>query len=310
MITRADVEQAAARIEGRLRRTPVLTTTLNTPTGELPVALKLEHTQVSGTFKARGMTNAVLHAQETGTLGSGIVIASGGNAGIAAAVAGRTADVPVTVAVPENAPAAKIAKLERLGADVVKAGATHATSNQWADDFATRTGAFRLHAYNQDDVVAGAGTVALEIADQVPDVGSIIVAVGGGGLIGGVATAGVAHTVAVEPVGAPTLHAALAAGEPTDVEVDTVAADSLGAVRIGQISWECCRDANLSSVLVPDRALLEAQQMLWDDYCLLVEPAAATAVAALTHGAWTPDRTGTVAIVLCGANIEHQFPRL
>ena len=307
----ADVHAAVKRLQGRLLRTPTMHVPMQTPHGVREVVLKLEHTQLSGTFKARGILNTVLRAAEENRLPEqGIVIASGGNAGIAAAVAAQVVGVPATVAVPHDAPAAKLRRLCDLKADVKNGLADHVACNAWADFFAAETGALRLHAYDLPDVVSGAGTLLLEALEQEPDIAAVLVAVGGGGLIAGTALAaggtGV-RPVAVEPVGAPTLHSALAAGVPVDVQVDTILSDSLGATRIGKIAWEVCHATELQSVLVTDREIVAARELLWREYNLLVEGAGACALAAVTSGAWhIPDGVLPL-VVLCGANVDDPF---
>ena len=312
MISYGDVCEARSRVGSFVRETPVMRATLHAPYGDVDVVLKLEQVQVSGTFKARGSFNAVLHLRDEGRLTpSGLVIASGGNAGIAASMAGRAVGAPVTVVVPEGSPAEKVARLRHLGADVVQGGPTHHDTFVWAQSFAARTGAFQLHAYDQPDIVAGAGTLALESLDQVPGLGSIVVAVGGGGLVGGVATVGTERgfrTVAVEPTGAPSLHAALAAGEPVDVRIDTIAKDSLGARRVGNLAYQVCAGADVVSVLVEDLDIVVARELLWTEYRLLVEDSAAAAVAAICTGAYTPAGGELPVVVLCGANVAHQWP--
>jgi threonine dehydratase len=303
-----EIERATTRLRGRIRRTPVLHTDVPTPEGYRPVALKLEQTQLSGSFKARGILNAALHADEKGRLGgSGLVIASGGNAGIAAAVAGRILDVPATVAVPRDAPEGKLVRLRELGARIMGDHADHAATNSWADDFASEHGALRLHAYDLPDVIAGAGTLAREAREQAPGTTAILVAVGGGGLVAGtlLAAAGTGmRTVAVEPVGAPTLHATLQAGEAVEVEVDTIAKDSLGAARLGAAATRICLADPPESVLVTDAEITAAKQWLWVSHRLLVENAGACALAALMSGAWAPAEDDAPMLVLCGANVD------
>ncbi|WP_147915681.1 pyridoxal-phosphate dependent enzyme [Ruania zhangjianzhongii] len=311
MVQIDDVRRAAERLRGRVRRTPTMRALVPTPDGEVEVVLKLEQTQLSGTFKDRGMVNAAVRAHEEGWLpAAGLVISSGGNAGIALALAGAALGVPVTVTTAQDAPAAKVQRIRSLGATVLNHFPDHPTSNAEADTLAARTGALRLHAFDHPDVVAGAGTLLLEAVEQEPELTSVLVSVGGGGLMAGTALSaqetGV-RAVAVEPVGAPTLHAALAAGEPVDVAVDTIAKDSLGANRLGAGPWEICRGAELQSVLVTDEAIITAQHYLWDTYRLLVEPSAACPVAATMTGAYRVGAGELPLFVLCGANVTSPF---
>ena len=270
--------------------------------------LKCEFMQHTGTFKARGAFNRILASKERGELRAdvGIVVASGGNAGLANAYAAKQLGVPATVFVPEAAPAVKVAKLKAIGATVVQGGAEYAAAYQAAVAHAEETGAVYCHAYDQPEIVAGAGTVGSELLNQVPDVDTILVAVGGGGLMAGVAAAveGSAKVVAVEPEAAPTLHAALAAGKPVDVPVSGVAADSLGARRAGGIAFSVAVSCGVESVLVTDPDIVAARSALWNDYRIVVEHGAAAAYAALTTGAYVPARDERVAVILCGANTD------
>ncbi|WIM97949.1 serine/threonine dehydratase [Actinoplanes oblitus] len=288
MINLADVEAAARRIEGRIRRTPLI----EAEPGRL---FKLEYLQHAGSFKTRGMMNKILSSEVPE---AGIVAASGGNAGLAAAYAARRLNVPAEVFVPVTAPAVKVAKLGKLGARVVQVG------NEYAEAYAAareRTEALFCHAYDDPAMVAGNGTLGLEIAGQAD---TVLVAVGGGGLIGGVIAAlrGTAKIVAVEPVTSSALHAALRHGAPVDVPVSGVAADSLGARRAGDIAFELATDAGIESVLVDDDAIVDARQRLWDDQRIVVEHGTAAAYAALTSGAYRPAPGERVITLLCGAN--------
>ncbi len=308
-----DVVEAQWRIGRRVRRTPLVE--LEPSDDGLPGSrfLKLEHLQHTGTFKARGAFNRILTTQESGELDpeAGIVVASGGNAGLANAYAAAQLGVPATVYVPETAPLTKVEGLRRLGATVVLSGQEYAHAYDAAMDHVSRTPAVYCHAYDQPEIVAGAGTLGLELLDQLEQLGAhvdtVLVAVGGGGLIGGLATAlspsGV-KVVGVEPITAPALHAALAAGEPVDVQVAGVAADSLGARRLGSIAWEVAVRTGIESVLVDDDAIVAARRMLWERFRLGVEHAAAAAVAALTTHAYQPQPDESLALIICGANTD------
>jgi threonine dehydratase len=299
MVTRVDVEAAAARIAGRVRRTPVLAAG-----GPL---LKLEFTQHTGSFKARGAFNRLLAAAEAGQLpAAGVVAASGGNAGLAFAYAARELGSRAEIYVPATAPAVKVARLRALGAAVVQVGSEYAEAYEAATKRVADTGALYCHAYDQPEMVAGQGTVALELVQQAGgELDTVLVSTGGGGLVGGIAAAlaGRVRVVAVEPELAPTLHAALAAGAPVDVPVSGVAADSLGARRVGEIAYRVAVRTDVHSVLVPDRAIVAARAMLWDRYRLVVEHGAAAAMAAL-DGWYRPAPGERVAVVLCGANTD------
>lgn len=307
MIDRPDVLAARERIRGRVRRTPVLE--VDPGLFGASALFKLEVLQHTGTFKARGAFNRILRAQADGQLDPsvGIVVASGGNAGLANAYAAARLGVPATVYVPETAPVVKVNRLRELGADVVLAGSEYAAAYEAAQAAVTRTGALHCHAYDQPDIAAGAGTLALELLEQVPTgLDTVIVAVGGGGLMAGVAAAleGEAHVVGAEPVTAPTLHTALSEGRPVDVAVSGVAADSLGARRLGDIAFEVATRTGVRSVLVTDDDLREARAMLWSRWRIVVEHGAAAAWAALTSGSYRPAPDERLGIVLCGANTD------
>lgn len=302
MIDRSDVLAAQGRLGSLVRRTPVLDALVDTVRGPVPVTFKLEYLQISGSFKFRGSLNALLHS---GVDADAVVIASGGNAGIAAACAARLRGIRCTVVVPDAAPAAKVAVLRQLGADVVHHGDRYAVAFDRAVDIARATGALQLHAYDLPDIVAGAGTIGLELEQQVPEPNPILVAVGGGGLVSGIALGAVGRqVVGVEPAGIPTLHAALAAGHPVAVDVDSIAADSLGASKLGDIAMDVVTGAGVSSVLVSDSAIVAARSYLWREFRIAVEWGGATALAALCSGAYVPAAGERPVVVLCGANTD------
>jgi threonine dehydratase len=312
VLERADIDDAARRIHGHVRRTPLQ---LVEPGDDwLPGGgcLKLELLQYTGTFKPRGAFNRILSTRERGELDPaiGIVVASGGNAGLANAFAARAVGVPATVFVPTISSPTKVARLREYGATVVERGTEYAEAHEAAMEHVAETGAVYCHAYDQPEVCAGAGTLGLELMEQLAaerrEVDTVLVAVGGGGLCSGVAAAveGRARVVGVEPVGAPTLNAALAAGEPVDVSVSGVAADSLGARRLGSIAWSVVRRTGVTSVLVEDDAIVSARRQLWDRYRVVVEAGAAAPLAALLSGAYVPAEGERVAVVLCGANTD------
>jgi threonine dehydratase len=201
----------------------------------------------------------------------------------------------------------KVASLKALGADVVSAGSEYAAAFEAAQLLVARTGALYCHAYDQPEIAAGAGTLALELLDQVPEgFDTVLVAVGGGGLMAGVAAAleGTSRVVGVEPTGAPTLHAALEQGRPVDVPVSGTAADSLGARRLGNIAFDVATRTGVRSVLVSDNDLREARALLWSRWRIVVEYGAAAALAALTSGNYQPAADERLAVVLCGANTD------
>lgn len=304
MITRNDVLAAQERTRGRVRRTPVMAVDPDLS----DVWLKCEFLQYTGVFKTRGAFNRIIAAQERGELdlGTGIVAASGGNAGLAYAFAASRLGITATVFVPQAAPAVKVVRLRQYGAKVFQVGRYYSDAYEAAVNYADAARAVFCHAYDQLEVAAGAGTTAEEILDDIAGVDTIVVAVGGGGLFAGVsaAAAGRARVVAVEPSLIPTLHSALAAGYPVDVDVSGVAADSLGARRIGDIAFHVARKTGPISVLVDDDAITAARHALWDGYRIAAEHGAATAWAALTTGAYRPESGERVAVIICGANTD------
>jgi threonine dehydratase len=267
------------------------------------VWLKLEHLQVGGSFKARGMLNRLL---SNPIPASGVIVASGGNAGIATAAAARELGVRCEVFVPEVSTEAKRIKLRELGAEVVVTGAAYAEALHACLARQQQTGALLTHAYDQTEVVTGAGTLAQEIEAQGGLPHSVLVSVGGGGLIAGIASwfEQRAHVVALEPELAPTLYRAREAGQAVDVAVSGVAADSLGAKRIGDIAWSVTQQHVPTALLLPDAAIKAAQLWLWKQMKLAVEPAAALGLAALQSGAYIPAKDEVVCLVLCGANVD------
>ncbi len=302
-----DVPAARSRVAGHVRRTPVIEVEGGAFGVGEPVVLKLELLQHTGSFKARGAFNRILAAQEQGELpGSGVIAASGGNHGLAVAHAARQLGIPAEVFVPDAASRVKVEGIRATGAEVTVTGALYADAYAACAARARQSGALFVHAYDQPDVVAGQGTVGSELLEQVPDLDTVLVAVGGGGLSAGVAAAlgGRARVVAVEPESIPTLHAALEAGEPVDVEVSGVASDSLGAKRIGEIAFGILSGAGVTSVLVSDTAIIEARQRLWDRLRLAAEHGGATAVAALSGGAYAPQPGERVGVVVCGGNTD------
>ncbi len=302
---RQQIREAAARIAADVRRTPLWRlpgAALGLDVAE--VWLKLEQLQLGGSFKARGMFNRM---RSLPLPPAGVVVASGGNAGIAVASAARALGVACEVFLPEVSTPAKRAALAALGATVSVQGAVYAEALAACLARQRETGALLMHAYDQPEVVIGAGTLAAEIeaeAQALPE--RILVSVGGGGLVAGIAAwcAGRCRVEALEPERAPTLHAARQHGEPVDVAVSGLAADSLGAQRIGSIAWQISRRWVDGSHLLPDDAIRAAQQRLWREFHLAVEPAAALGLAALWSGALRPQPQERVAVVLCGANFD------
>lgn len=300
--TRAEIAAAAARLTPHLRHTPVLRLSPPAFGFDHEVVLKLELLQVSGSFKPRGAFNRML---STALPAAGVVAASGGNHGAAVAYAARALSTRATIFVPELTGAAKRARIERYGARLVVGGAAYDDARAASEAWAAATGAVLVHAYDQAEVVCGQGTLARELAEQAPELTHVLVATGGGGLIGGMAAwyAGSGcRLVSVEPEGCPALAAALRAGRPVPAPVGGLAADSLGARQLGAIAFAAVRVAGVEAVLVPDAAIAAAQRALWEEARLVAEPGGATALAALLSRAWVPPAGARVGVVVCGGN--------
>ena len=300
-VTRADVDAAWEIIRPHIRRTPVIEVAaedlgLSGP----PVAFKLEFLQHTGSFKARG---AILNLLTREVPPAGVAAASGGNHGAAVAWAARRAGVPANIFVPAISSPAKIARIESYGATLHVGGAAYAEALAACEAFQARTGAIGIHAYDAPETLAGQGTTAREF-DEDAGVDTILVATGGGGLIGGMAAwaEGRPKIVSVEPETSACLHAALAAGEPVDVPVSGLAVDSLGAKRVGALPFAVAEAHVASAVTVPDDAIRAARAWLWENLRIVTEPGGATALAGLLSGAHTPEPGERVGVLLCGAN--------
>jgi threonine dehydratase len=300
LIDRKSIADAALRIVTRVRHTPVLQADFGT---EWLVTLKLELLQHAGSFKPRGAFNRLLLAELPA---AGVIAASGGNHGAAVAYAARALDVTAEIFVPVGTPAAKVARIAGYGAQVVRVGESYAEALTASRARQSETGALEVHAYDHADVLAGQGTVGREFEQDAPDLTHILVATGGGGLIGGVAAwySGSVQVISVEPERCPGLHAALRAGQPVAASVGGLAADSLGARQVGALMFPIAQRFVSQAVLVPDEAILSAQRLLWHRFRLIAEPGGATAVAALLCGRFQPPPGARVGIVVCGANTD------
>ena len=294
----AEITYALRRITPHVRRTPVIRLSL---TGLPEIEVKLEHLQHTGSFKARGAFNSLLAAQVPA---AGIAAASGGNHGAAVGYAAHTLGHKARIYVPEIAGPAKIALIQRTGADLVVVPGAYSDAAAAAEAYIAETGAMQVHAYDAPHTVAGQGTLMLEWEDQGLKADTVLIAVGGGGLIGGALAwlKGRRKVVAVEPETCATLANALDIGPETETNVSGVAANALGARRIGRIAYGLAKDLDVPSIVVPDSAILAAQKLLWEEARLLVEPAGACALAALLCDAYTPEPGEKVAVLLCGAN--------
>ena len=302
-VTRFDIESAAERIFGHVRETPVVRLEPGALGAPGLLTLKLELLQHTGSFKPRGAFSRMLSAAIDD---SGVLAASGGNFGLAVAHAARVLGYHAEIFVPETSPQVKIDRIRALDAMVHVIPGYYADAYAACEERAFDTGAILMHPYDQPAVVAGQGTIGREIERQVPDADTVLVAVGGGGLIGGIAAwfGGQTRVIGVEPVACPTLHAALGAGEPVDVDVGGIAADALGAARAGDIGFEIARRFVEDVVLVPDEAIVQAQRRLWAECRVLAEPGGAAALAALLTGGYVPRSDERVVALICGGNTD------
>lgn len=300
-VSRSDIEAAARRARAHIRRTPTIELGDILDSG-FRLSLKLDHTQPTGSFKVRGAFS-LLTARNIGE--EGVTAASGGNFGIAVAYACRELGYKATIFVPETSPAEKIDRIGDQGAETrVIPGYYHQALAE-CEEFAHTSGAFMAHAYDQPEVVAGQGTAALETAEQLEDIDTILVAVGGGGLIAGIASwcRDDIAVVSTEPRKCASFNAARARGGPVKVEVGGVAASSLGAESIGEHAWFASQWVD-DSVLMDDGDIVEAQRWIWENVKLAVEPAAATTVAALLSGVYRPRPGEHVVAMISGANLD------
>ena len=304
-VTRKDVEDAYPIIAPHVRKTPVITVAsadLGLDPALPDIAFKLEQLQHTGSFKARGAT---LNLKTRDVPAAGVVGASGGNHGAALAFAAEAAGVPANIFVFDFTPAAKADRIRGYGAQVHPVSGGFDALMAETDAFQERTGALLVHAFDQPKTLAGQGTVALEFLDQAP-LDTLIIAVGGGGQIGGMAAyvEDRAKIIAVEPEAAPTLYNALNAGGPVQSPAGGIAADSLGPGQVGDLMYPIAADFVDESVLVPDDAIRAARRLLWDKLRLVVEPGGATALAALLSGAYVPGAGERLGVLLCGANTD------
>lgn len=296
--TREQISAAAALIAPYVRRTPVMRLDLD---GIGAVTLKLEQLQHVGSFKPRGaFLNTLVQRHRPATL----VAASGGNHGLAVAYVGRTLGIPAVIFVPTTAPQAKVSRLRSLGARVEEYGGTYAEAYDASLEMAVSPGVLAVHGYDGEATVTGQATMAAEIASQVPDVAQVVIAVGGGGLMGGAAAwfGRSVELVAAEPSGSPTFFKAHAAGRPVDIDPHGLASDSLGASRVGEVPFAALQSAGVRPVVVSDAAVLSAREMLWRECRLAVEPGGAVALAAVLQRQVTIDDSGDTVVVVCGAN--------
>ena len=301
MISAADIRDAYASIAPHIRRTPIIEVdAADFGVAAAPLVLKLELLQHAGSFKARGAFTSLLKREIPG---AGVVAASGGNHGAAVAFAAMKLKVPAKIFVPSIASPAKIQQITEYGAQLVVGGERYADALAASEAWVASSGAMPIHAFDQRETVLGQGTVGLEFEEQTR-IDTLMVAVGGGGLIAGLAAwyAGRIKIIAVEPVKAPTLARALEAGRPVDAEAGGVAAESLAPRRVGELVFPVIQRYVSRSILVSDEAILDAQRRLWTTLRVVAEPGGAAALAALTSGEYLPAHGERVGVLICGGN--------
>ncbi len=320
MISRDEIRRTYDTIRPYIRRTPVVqvdigeldapptspspfTAALPGASAKLAASLKLEQLQCAGSFKARGaFANLLLRDVPP----AGVVAASGGNHGVAVAYAAHRRGVPAKIFVPTVSAPAKVERIRQLGAQLVVTGERYADALAAAQAWVESSGAMSVHAFDQRETLLGQGTLALELAGQAGDIDTVLVPVGGGGLIAGIASwfAGTARVIGVEPDGAPTLTRARAEGRPADAPAGSVAADALAPRRVGDLVFPITQSYVEDVVLVDDASILAAQRALWQAVRIAAEPAASVGIAALLTGAYKPAPGEHVAVVISGANLS------
>jgi threonine dehydratase len=301
-VTRSDIERIHPVITPHIRRTPVVAITgADFGLPPFPLTLKLDHLQHAGSFKTRGAFANLLTRHPPK---AGVVAASGGNHGAAVAYAAMRLSLPARIFVPTVSSPAKIDRIRLYGADLTIVGERYAEAFAASVEWSATSGAMPVHAFDQVETLLGQGTLALELSQQAPDLDTVLFAVGGGGLIGGIAAWYESKTriIAVEPEGAPTLAEALKAGKPVDAPAGSVAADSLAPRQVGELMFPIAREHVERVVLVTDHAIRMAQKMLWESLRLVVEPGGCTAFAAILSSAYQPAEGERVGVVVSGAN--------
>jgi threonine dehydratase len=303
MIEKSSIESAHSRIKDHIRETPILRVSgADFGLDPFPIVLKLEYLQHGGAFKARGAFTNLLSREIPA---AGVVAASGGNHGAAVALAAKRVGVRAKIFVPEVCSPAKLARIREYGGDLVVVGEHYGIALAESEKYSEETGALAVHAFDEDYTMRGAGTVALELEKQAPDITTVLAAVGGGGLLAGIASwfAGTnVKVIGVEPEHAPTLTKALEAGEPVDAETGSIANDSLAPRRIGTRVFPIVRQYVDRVLLVTDEEIRRSQEMLWAGARIVVEPGGAAAFGALLAGKYVPSKDERIAVVLSGGN--------
>jgi threonine dehydratase len=304
VITRTQIQSIEPLIRPYIRRTPVLEVDgADFGLDSITIVFKLELFQHGGSFKARGAFTNLLTREIPK---AGVVAASGGNHGVAVAYAAMKLGQPATIFVPSVASPAKVERIRRYGAELVIAGDRYADALEASHEWTERTGALPVHAYEANETMLGQGTLGLELEEQSPNLDSLLVAVGGGGLIGGVAAWYENRTkiFSVEPELAPTLQLALAAGRPVDSPAGGIAADSLAPRQVGQLMFPIAQEYVQEALLVTDDEIVKSQQKLWETMRIAAEPGGAAAFAALLSGRYRPEPGERVGVVVCGGNTD------
>lgn len=301
-----DIEAAYERIRPRIRQTPILRLEAGALGVDLPVALKLELYQHTGSFKPRGAFNSLL-SQEIPA--AGVVAASGGNHGAAVAYAASALGIPATCFVPEYASATKTARIRGYGGAVVQAGSVFSETLAAAGKCVSETGAAFIHPYDQFGTISGQGTTGLELEMQEPELDTLLVSVGGGGLAAGLTAwfEGRVRVVAVESEGTATYATALSRGPESHIASKGIAASALGAASIGAMPWQILTARDVPALLVSDEQITDAQRRLWSAARIIAEPGGITALAALTSGVYEPAAGERVGILVCGGNAEPDW---
>ncbi len=304
MISREAIESSYRVIQGHIRRTPTIGIDPNAlDVAAKQITLKLEHLQHTGSFKPRGaFANLLLRDVGSG----GVAAASGGNHGAAVAYAARELGIPAHIFIPSVSPQAKVARIRNEGAELTIVGDRYHEALRACGEFVAETSALSVHAYDQRETILGQGSIGLELDEQVPDLDTLLVSVGGGGLIAGIAAwfAGSVKVIGVEPRRSPTLAMALDAGAPVDAPADGVAADSLAPLRVGELVLPIAQAHVAEVILVDDEEIIAAQRRLWDFARIVAEPGGAAAAAGLLSGRYTPEPDEHVGVLVSGANTD------
>ena len=303
-LSRERIRATESIIRPYIRRTPILEVDgADFGLDSIKITFKLELFQHAGSFKARGaFTNILMRTVPA----AGVVAASGGNHGVAVAFAAMKLNKPATIFVPTVASKTKLDRIRRSGAELVITGDRYADSLEASEAWTEQSGALPIHAYEGDETLLGQGTLGMELEEQAPQLDTVLVAVGGGGLIGGVASwyQNRVKVVSVEPIEAPTLQRALSAGRPVDSPAGGIAADSLAPRQVGQQMFPIAQKFVRSALLVSDEEIIAAQKKLWETTRIIAEPGGATAFAGLLSGRYKPEPGERVGVIVCGGNTD------